>query len=174
MRTSFLMLRRCSILIFGAICASPAVHGASGDSVTTLARKIYAETVNGAAARRFASATILYLDAKIMTRVAVTPESLEKLGCRVEIPNDSPKWADLVAILLAEDVRETDRSSAEVRWGIIFWNNGQRVNEVYFGPYYGPQSEGARVFGYVDKVAVSFSAPLPKKMGSYIEGTNCH
>jgi hypothetical protein len=162
--------------MFGAMSMSAAIQDTAGDPVPDLVPKIYAEIVSKAADRRFTRVTILYLDVKIRTRVAVTPQTLAKLGCRLEIPRDSPKWADLVAILRTEDVSETDRSSGEVRWGIQFYGNGngsEDVKEVYFGPYYGPQSDGTRVFGYVDKVAVSFSAALPKKMDAYIQGTNC-
>jgi hypothetical protein len=169
-------MRRCrSILVFGVVCGCGGMQGISGDPVTGLASKIYSETVHKAADGRFTRVEIFYLDVKIMTRVAVTPQTLAKLGCHLEIRSDSPKWADLVAILQTEDVGEADRSSGEVRWGMMFYANAaEPVNELYFGPYYGPQSDETKVFGYVDKLAVSFSASLPKRMAVYIRDTNCH
>jgi hypothetical protein len=153
---------------------SLATKESSEHQATSAAADIYAEIVKEAAAGRFRSVEILFLDPKIMTRVGVTPETLPKLGCWMEIRTDSPKWADLVVILRTESVGEADRTTGEVRWGLIFKGDGSEASkELYFGPYYGPQSDGIGVFGYVEKRPVSFSSTLPKKMTSLIQGLKC-
>ena len=149
--------------------------GHASGHASGLASRLYAEIVNKAAAAGFNRVTVLYLDPRIMTRVAVTPQALAQLGCRLEIRSDSPKWADLVAILRSQSVTAADRPAGEVRWGMTFHDDSSRadVQDLYFGPYYGPQMDGLAVFGYLGKLPVYFPAALPKKMTAYIQGLGC-
>src|SRR5260221_13540895 len=80
----------------------------------------FTEIVERAEIKSFDAATILYLDPKVTTRTAVTPQALARIGCQIVLRSASPNWTSLVSILKAERPQDTDEQAAEVRWGIGF------------------------------------------------------
>ena len=134
----------------------------------------YAEIVRQAASGTFNSATVLYLDPHIMTRTMVTPDSLARIGCQIELRNDSPKWQNLIAILRAETPREVDEPPREVRWGIVFHGASNLRQEIYFARYYySDRAIERNLFGYVNGRAVSFTQNLSSAMDELISGLSC-
>ena len=169
------MLRPYLLMLVGlTTCMAEAPGGHSEDGTADLEREAYAEIVRKAAQGDFSEVTILYLDANVKTRVAVTPQTLANLGCHLHIRGDSPKWKDLIAILQNVSASSSERTSGELRWGLLFRETGStHVDELYFGPYYGPQMDSRNVFGYVGRLAAAFPAALPRQMTSYIQGLGC-
>jgi hypothetical protein len=133
----------------------------------------YAAIVAQADAKRFDAATIWYLDPKVQTRTAVTPQSLVGLGCQIVLKSDSPKWTRLVSMLKAERPQNTDAEPSDIRWGILFRRPADASGQIFFGPIYEPESDETKIFGYVDSQKVYFRAKLPKDMTAFIQGMKC-
>jgi hypothetical protein len=133
----------------------------------------YADIVAQVDAKRFDAATIWYLDPKVMTRTAVTPQSLVRLGCQIILKSNSPKWVRLVSILKAQRPQNTDAEPSDIRWGILFRGPADASGQIFFGPIYEPESDAAEIFGYVDSQKVYFRAKLSKDMMAFIQGMTC-